>query len=491
MIKTNIHQKLVECINEMISDMTLYLYYYGEFCQFVIFQESTRLPRCGVNFTPHGMMFYWNKEFLDKTPQKQVNFILVHEIFHLILDHPKRIRMGGYDLKLSNVATDMIINTAIKSDFIDSGFSTQYFIEVPTEKVKYIDKNGNIIEDDEVWVLMVPDEYKGEHVFEEIYDWLKNQKKKFDQWKKDKSSMDMNGGWEPPDDGDGDGEGSGGGDNSESDTEKKENGDKDSKKRELKPSKNNGQSSDDCPVSDYLKGIFEGMDSGIEDWLDSHLPCEVPDEIRKSLIEDVKDHLRGRGFEKGKVQKTLEKLVKSKKDYLREIKTSISSLRGYFKVKTITKRNRRGIPGIKGKKKEGFGLNVILDVSGSMSGHFQRALSYIFQNNIMINLIQCDTEVQEQNGRSYVTINNKKEFKKVSIVGLGGTVLQPAIDFISSKKELRMLNTLILTDGMTDHLDVSRLRKTLILTIGRKCPIKDGNPRQIVIEDDLKGSDDW
>jgi len=510
-MKTGIHPKLVKCIDEMMSDMTLLLYYYGEFCQFVVFEETERVPRCAVNVIPSGMVFYWNKKFLDITPQRHVNFIVVHEIFHLILDHPKRIRKGGFDMKLSNIATDMIINTAIKSDFIDTDAPTKNFIEVPTEKVKYF-KDGKVVEDDHVWVVVVPQEYKGEHVFEEIYEWLKEEKQKFDEWKKDQvEDFFKNNTWEPPDDdGDGiDGDDGMGGDMDDMDGSGSGKDDKDGKKKdkkdgkgkdgkdddgetkELKPSPNNGKKSGGCPVSDYLKGLFEGMDNGIEDWLDSHLPSEVPDEIRKSIVEDVKEHLRQRGFEKGKIKKTLDKLVKSKKDYLREIKTAISSIRGFFKVKTITKRNRRSIPGIKGKRKEGFGLNVILDTSGSMTGYHQRALSYIFQSNITINLILCDAEVQEQYGRSYLTIQSKSEFKKVNLSGFGGTTLQPGIDLINNTKELRGLNTLILTDGATDRLDVTKLRKCLILSVGTPCPIKAGNPRQIVVEDDVKPEKNW
>ena len=226
------------------------------------------------------------------------------------------------------------------------------------------------------------------------------------------------------------------------------------------------------------------MENGVENWLDSHIPSTVPDEIRKSMVDDVKEHLRQRGFEKSKVKKTLDKLVKSKKDHLREIKTNISSIKGYNKVKTITKKNRRNIPGVKGKRKEGFGLNVILDVSGSMNGYFQKSLSYIFQSNITINLIQCDNQIQKIGNRSYTVIKSKKEFKKIEIQGLGGTELQSAIDLIHDTKELKLLNVLILTDGYVDNLDVSKLRKCLILSVGTKCPIKNGNPRQIIVDDD-------
>lgn len=500
-----LHPKLVKCINEMMSDMTLLLYYYGEFCQFVVFKETDHIPRCAVTISSGGMIFYWNRNFLDITPQKHVNFILVHEIFHFILDHPKRIRKGGYDIKLSNIATDMIINTAIKSDFIDDVKSTtKYFIEVPTEKQFSME---TLKVEDKIWVLMVPPEYDGNHIFEEIYEWLKEEKKKFDEWKEGDSWLDdpqdgkekseqgdgkPNPGNGKPDKKDGKGKPSDKDDKGKSNDVSGENDTNDNKNKKDdqnrgKPSKDKG---DKCPVSDYLKDIFDGCDDGVEDWLDSHLPNEVPDEIRKSIIEDVKNSLRQRGHEKGKVKRTLEKLVKSKKDYLREIKTNISSIKGFFKVKTITKRNRRGIPGIKGKRKEGFGLVVILDVSGSMGGYFQRALSYIFQNNITIYLIQCDYVVQKTGTRSYTTIRNKKDFKKFEIQGLGGTRLQPALDLQHSTKELKFLNTLILTDGDTDSLDVSRQRKVLILSVKKRCPIKAGNPRQILVEDDI-AKDDW
>ena len=250
---------------------------------------------------------------------------------------------------------------------------------------------------------------------------------------------------------------------------------------------NKNKKGDPCPVSPYLRSIFEKMeiDDGDNDWLDNHLPCEIPDELKKEAIDRVQRYLEGRGLVKENIRKTLEKLQKSKKDYLREIKTAISSLRGYNKEKSISKRNRRSIDGIKGRIKQGFGLNVILDVSGSMGGYFQRALSYIFQNKIVINLVQCDTEVRKQGKRDYLVIKSKKDFKQVEILGLGGTELQPAINFINNTKELKYLNTLILTDGYTERLDTSKLKKCLILSVGSKCPISGGNPRQICIDSDI------
>ena len=244
-----------------------------------------------------------------------------------------------------------------------------------------------------------------------------------------------------------------------------------------------------CPVGDYLKRIFEHMDDG-GGWLDNHLPCDLSDEYKKETIERVKRNLRSRGLEKAYITTTLDKLQKSRKDYLRDIKTAISSMRGYHKEKSISKRNRRSIPGIKGRLKEGFGLNVILDVSGSMGGYFQRALSYIFVNRILINLVLCDTEVKKQGNRDFIVIKNKLDFKKIQITGLGGTILQPSIDFISNNKKINHLNTLILTDGFVDNLDVCILKKVLIISIGKLCPIKKGTAKQICIDDDLPAEEE-
>jgi predicted metal-dependent peptidase len=441
MNRSNLHPKIVKCIDEMMSDMVLLLYYYGEFCQFINFEESKHVERIGVTVNTHGMVCYWNREFVNSTPQKHINFIVIHEIFHLLFDHPKRTRRGGYNHEMSNIAQDMCINQAIYSDLIDTTKPSKDFLELPTEKVSYLDKTI-----DDVWVLMMPKEYKGQHVFEDLYEWLKQEKRKYNEWKKGGSCQ---------------GQGSG---------------------KEGK--------SGDCPVSDYLKKVFDGMDDGIKNWLDNHLPCDLSDDFKKEVVGRVQRYLRSRGLEKANIKITLEKLQKSRKDYLRDIKTAISSIRGYNKEKSISKRNRRSIEGIKGRFKIGFGLNVILDVSGSMGGYFQRVLSYIFQNKIKINLIQCDVEVKRQGKRDYTVINNKREFKKIQLVGGGGTTLQPAIDFIVGCSQINQLNTVILTDGFTDNLDVSKLKKTLILSIGKECGIIAGSPKQIVIQDDLPAEED-
>jgi predicted metal-dependent peptidase len=166
----SLHPKIVNCINEMMCNMVLKLYYYGEFAQFINFQESINIERIGVTVNTNGMICYWNRNFVNSIPQKQLNFIIVHEIFHLLYNHPKRTKRGGYEHELSNIVQDMIINQAIYSDLIDTKQPTKDFFEIPTEN-------------DEIWVYMIPKEYKGQHIFEDIYDWIIKERKKYNEWK--------------------------------------------------------------------------------------------------------------------------------------------------------------------------------------------------------------------------------------------------------------------------------------------------------------------
>ncbi len=431
------HQKIINSVDVMISDAMLGLQYYGEFCQFINFKKFQNIKTCGVTVDIHGMRFYFNEEFIDTLTQEEMNFIMLHEIFHLLWDHQARTRRCGYDHELSNVVQDMIINDVIKTDIVDKmnqhnkiNKRNLRFAEIP------IDRETN-----KVWVLHKPEEYKGTLSFEEMYEWIIIEKQKYDEWKA----------------------------NCQCD-----------KDLECKCNRMHGKapcSCPDCPVSDYLRRIFDQLELGLCEFLDCHLPCDLPAEYRKSIIENVKNALKNRGLLTGDIQATLDKITKSKKDYIKDIKIGINELFGNFKQKSMTKRNRRSIPGVKGKRKESYALNVMLDVSGSMEGYFEKSLSYIFQNGIRINLVQCDTEVKD-----FKVIRSKAEFRKLAIFGLGGTTLQTGINFIASNKKINKMNTLILTDGMTDELNVTLLKKCMIISHHDKCKVV-GNAKQIVVKD--------
>jgi len=534
-IVPEMHQKLTDSVVAMMA--TGDLPYYGEFALFVNFYEinSPQVPTAGVNVSAQGMNFFWNREFIDGLEQPQVNFLLLHEEMHLLFDHIKR--SVGYDQRMANIAQDMIINQIIYDEIMvqqelgkpGSGVKSDPFIDIPKDHFK---KNS---------AMFVPKEYKGEQIFEELYEWLITEQKKWrkknsdklkdmkngssncpkcgssmsNQDKKDGDSKKSNqdgksdGNSQDKSDGKSDGKGDGksdgksdgrcdvkcvgqnSGNSSEHDPntcgncghkksakeqQESRNGDKDTEGND-KYGKN-GKNGVECYTKET---IFEGEERQEQNTLDTHIDDEVPPEMKREVVEGVMQTLKNRGLSSGEVESILNKLRKTRKDYLKEIKRSMSShVFGTKKQKTIVRPNRRGIQGLKGHKKYRTEINVILDTSGSMGGEFERVLSYVFQNDIEINLIQIDAQVQD-----VIKIKDKKQLEKMRIRGLGGTFLQPGIDHMSNpKNKIHNNNTVILTDGWTDSLNFKNVKtQTLILSTADYCPITYDNGKVKQIKD--------
>ena len=505
----NIHEKLMESIQVMLIDTKVNLLYYGNFNLFVTFHESKSLPTCGVNMTTKGMQFYYNSEFLEKLSQKEVNFITLHEDFHLLWNHPKRTITGQYDHKLSNIAQDMIINHIIWEDIPNT------FVEIPKD-----DSGRNM-------ALFIPKEYKGKLIFEEVYEWLRDKQEEHrkKQQKNGKCST-CNGTGQKPQSGKGNqpgqqgpseggqgkekgegqgeqGEGQGQGDQQSQDQSQgggQQSGGHQHGKGEPCPDCNgtggeSGKDSQGNPsygaygkdpknekgtIDTYsLDQIFDNIENNEGQYMDVHMGDEVPEEMRESMVKDAMERLQARGLQGGNIEQTLNKLRKKRKDYLKHIKRSVSNLIfGTKKQKTVTKPNRRQIQGLKGNRKIKTKINCILDTSGSMGGTFERVLSYIYRNDIEVNLIEADTQVKwVQN------IKSKRHLESIPIKGLGGTVLQPAINYVA--EHFNQFNTLVLTDGYCDHLDLSKIKgNVLLISIGTKVPISRTNNKvkQILIE---------
>ena len=541
-IPGQMHEKLTEAVVAMMA--TGNLPYYGEFALFINFFESKNnpyVPTAGVNVTTAGMNFYWDRKFIDGLIQSAINFLLIHEEFHLLFDHIKR--SVGYNLRSANVVQDMIINQIILDEIMKQqglGQGPKPFISIPKDEFK---KNS---------ALFIPKEYKGEAIFEDLYEWYVNKKREWQEKNKEAiqkmrkesnkcpkcgSPMDQpsdeekEGQGQQGEDGEGegqekqDGEGKGKDGKEDKDGKGKGKGKPESGKgqpggeggeggegREGEepdgdPQDGDGEGSNKCPNCGHehknnksrqgdkdtsgkdrygkygkndaecysLETIFEGEEREEQNTLDAHLGDDIPQELKREIVEGVMSKLKNRGLNSGDVEAILNKLRKTRKDYLKEIKRTMSNhIFGSKKEKTIVRPNRRGIAGLKGQKKYKNEINILLDTSGSMGGEFEKVLSYIFQNDIQMNLIQCDAQIQQ-----VLKIKDKKELEKMKIRGLGGTTLQPGIDFMSDRKnKINMYNTVILTDGYTDSLDFKLVKtKTLILSTATKCPVTYDNGR--------------
>lgn len=521
MILKNIHEKLLAGIQTMLIDTKINLPYYGEFNLHINFVEQDSIGTCAVNVTTKGMNFFYSPKFLEDMSNKEVNFITLHEDFHLLFNHPKRTVSGQYDHKLSNIAQDMIINHVIWEDIPHA------FVEIPKNK------------DGKNMALFVPKEYEGKLIFEELYEWLKEEKEKWQKENKknseckscngsgkkdDKGDQKQKGQGQQPGEGQGEGEKQEGkekgqqpGDGQGEGQDQKDGEGQGEGQGEGKPGKGQGQGGgqgegESCPdcqgtgneggkdssgkpsYGPYGKNpskdgealdtwskeqIFQDMENGNGEYMDKHIGDDVPEEMRDAMVKDVMERLAARGLSAGNVETTLNKLRKKRKDYLKEIKRAVSNMIfGTVKQKTIVKPNRRQISGLKGNRKVKTKINCILDTSGSMGGTFEKVLSYVYRNDIEINLIEADTEV-----KWIENIKNKRKLETMVIKGLGGTILQPAIDLVAD--QFNEFNTVVLTDGYCDSLDLSKIKgRVLLISIGVKVPISrsNGKVKHIMVE---------
>ena len=438
-------KRINDIIIKLLSTRTLQ--FYAEFLLSLNqFEDNERIPTMAVNVTRNGCNLYYNTEFIDKLTDGELTFVLIHECFHLLFDHQRR---GiHYNKNFSNIIMDMIINTIIMTDVVRSkhlsGVRSSFVTQVydHSEFLPTGEKNPTF---NKPWLLAIPKQYSDEDVFENLYAYSKDE---YSEFKKRVSKLNI-----------------------------------DIENIKLVDENNEpidvfgefgygmfGRYDVECPSLDYIFSQMLKNPSLSDLLMDVHLEDEVDADTKSAKIKEIIEKLKNRGLCTSDVEQTLGKLRKKKRDHLKEIKKHISSsIMGSKKLKNINRPNRFDIEGLKGNKKYATKINCILDTSGSMNDCFDNVLSYIFNNDITINLIQIDCEI-----KSIETIKNKTQLQKLKIKGLGGTTLQPAIEHISQTK-LNIFNTVILTDGYTDTLDFSNIKgKVLIVTTGETPPIKNG-----------------
>ena len=130
---------------------------------------------CGTAATD-GRKFYYNSEFINSLPLKQLEFLFGHEVLHVIYDHMDR--RGDREPRLSNIAADYCVN----ADLLDQ-------------------KIG-----DKIPVGLYDNKYKG-WSYEEVYDDLYQNADKIDINKLMQQVLDQH--LDGDGDGDGDNEGDG------------------------------------------------------------------------------------------------------------------------------------------------------------------------------------------------------------------------------------------------------------------------------------------
>lgn len=466
--QSDIHPKIEKSLSLMLFQYND-IRFYAEFLMFVNFSENNSwCPTMAVGIKAGSPRFWWNRKFVEKLTDAQINFVLIHECMHLLGNHSARGErlshvLTDYSSNLANIAMDMVINTLILQSKLP-----EHIAKMP-----------------EGWV--VPKYYTGGMIWEEVYMFLREKKQEYEQWKKEnpdkapkkptlddlkKLAEDMkkedeakekqkgegeeapegqpqpdpNGQTEDPDGAPVDGEGQGKGGKGDFDPN-------------AEPT-----FSDGCPVEDKLRKLFEGENGPSFDIHD--MLKDVPDDLREAIVKDIVQGLRNRGLVTQNIEAMLEKINPTKKDHLKDILAGVAFVKGRNKMATFRRQNRRGIEGIKGTVKVGAEICCVLDTSGSMAGYIEKVLGVIFRDSITVHIAQCDTDVKQ-----IVRAEKRSDIQKMQVKGFGGTTLQPAIDMFKAHKSLKKLNIVVLTDGVCDSLDLSGFKKALVVTCQTEVPI--------------------
>ena len=463
------HPKLIDAIVFLLTDMRMYSYrFYGEFGQYINYKEDNSIPTAGVTYHKGKLYMVWNRKFCDNLTKSEALFLFLHEISHLLGNCHKRIEYNGLNHQYSNIAHDMVINTNLIEDN-----SLKDFISMI--------KGGYV----------VPKKYEGERILEPIYNFLQEHDENVEKERQKKESQKPK---QQPQKGDEDEDGEkqdgqGGKGEEESDEHGDQQGDGQGK-GEPCDEQGDGQGggypltgNSDVPLDENGAVGDLPEDKKYKEYgengqtIDVHFDPKnkLEKELMERIAKDITEKLKNRGLVTGDIQRMLDSLERKPNNWLAQLKRCIVGAKGIGNhSKTYRRANRVGVEGLRGRRKNAIVFDVILDTSGSMTDDIPKVLGTILRNGIVCNIVQIDTKVQ-----SDTLIQNPRDLRNIELKGFGGTVLQPAIDYIIEKKQIKR-PCVIMTDGYTDNLDIRGIGdKVIILTTGVVPPLTGSNYKVI------------
>jgi len=363
------------------SEFTLRFYYVE--CE----TGEMEIPTMGVGINRGRLYLYYHKDFLEKISMPILEFVMIHEIMHIISLHQDRKLP---EQMVWNVATDMIINDNITT------------LRIEGKQVECWDQATYLSH-------AIQEGYKGAKISEELYEWLY---KKYQQYKKQYGSQlqqcEL-----------GDGKGGEGKDGDGGGGKKKQDG-------------GGGGSGGDTP----LKRMFRQMDA--HDWIKKKLS-----ELDKKVINEVVKSARMRswGTMSGKMVEYLDALTKDRplnwKQLLRKYTNIWTHGKGPIRFRSWSKHNRRQLP-LPGYKRPHNDLVIAVDTSGSIDQEyfqmFFNEIESIVRDKDKLTILECDTEINK------VYENYRRgDYKRIRLHGRGGTNFGPVFDWMKEHKKSKSM----------------------------------------------------
>jgi len=384
--------------------------FFAEFLLRFNYIEKPEVQTMGVGLKERSFVLYYNPDFLKKLKNVQLKAVLLHEIMHVI--HLSGDRMGSRDPQLSNIAQDIAINDMVEETSIGN---------VKLKLPKYVCRMGQVQKMG----------YKGEPIFEPIYDFLYE--------KADKITIVI-----PGSGGSGNCPNCGG--------TGKVPKDKDGKEKDQGGGSGSGdEEQKDCPACDGTGSQGENGKEAMST-TDNHGEQRPLKESEKAILEDIINNARSRswGNVSGNIKQQVEDLLKTKEIPWRKKLAMILSRfvhePGGVYENTWARRNRRSLP-LPGIRKMSKKIVVSVDTSGSIGDNdikkFFGQIEKIIKDYSCMTLIQWDTKVQS------VDQYRRGGWKKIKIRGRGGTDVQDLYNYVNEnlKKTSILVN---FTDGYFD-----------------------------------------
>lgn len=406
--------------------------FFSEFTMRFYYRECERgempMPTMGVSIEKGRLYLYYDKEFLEQIPKNILEFVMIHEIMHIISLHVDRKLPQSM---VWNVATDMIINDSITT------------LHIGGKKVKCW-KEAAYLND------AIKQGYKGPKISERLYEWLME---KYEDYKKQHGeSLQQPSGI--PQDGSGQGDpqqGSGQGQPQQKEDQKGSGGSEDKNqdgKEGKKPQPGKGKGNQESPGFDWgeydenesrgdpLKNMFRSMD--VHEWLQKELS-----ELDKKSIEEIVKSARTRswGTMSGEMVEMLDELTRDRtlnwKQLLRRYTRNWVYGKGPVRFRTWSKRNRRQLP-LPGYKRPHNEIVIAVDTSGSIDQEyfqmFFKEIESIAKDKDRLTIVECDAEINKVYD-SY----KRGDWKKIKMYGRGGTAFGPVFDWmVENKKDKAM-----------------------------------------------------
>lgn len=111
--------------------------------------EQRSIPTAATD----GRRIYYNPRFMGSLNEKERRFVLMHELFHVLLMHPSRC--NGRDQQLYNVAADMVVNdhcrqlsARLELQAPKDGVYGKISANMSTEEIY-----GKLVQDNQAWLM--------------------------------------------------------------------------------------------------------------------------------------------------------------------------------------------------------------------------------------------------------------------------------------------------------------------------------------------------